>query len=90
MRSIHAALGHYACVIDDLIVSEDRAAARMTFKGTHRGRFFDVEPTGHEVSWAGAAFFATDGERIVDLWVLGDVEGLKRRLGAHGSAEYRD
>ena len=32
MRSIHAALGNYTCIIDDLVTTEDRAAARMTFK----------------------------------------------------------
>ncbi len=59
MRSIHTALGNYTCIIDDLITTENRAAARMTFKGVHRGRFFDVEPTGREVRWAGGALFTT-------------------------------
>ena len=31
--SIHAALADYTCIIEDLIVTESRAAARMTFKG---------------------------------------------------------
>ena len=69
MRSIHKALGNYTCVIDDLITTEDRAAARMTFKGVHRDRFFDIEPTGREIRWAGGAFFATSDGQIVDLSV---------------------
>ena len=32
MRSIHAALADYTCIIDDLLVAENRAAARMTFR----------------------------------------------------------
>jgi predicted ester cyclase len=82
MRSIHAALADYTCVIDDLIVADKRAAARMTFKGLHRGRFFDVEPTGREIRWAGGAFFTTDEIQIVDLWVLGDVDSVKQQLNA--------
>ena len=39
MRSIHAALANYTCIIDDLIATEDRAAARMTFKGIHPRAF---------------------------------------------------
>jgi predicted ester cyclase len=82
MRSIHSALADYTCVIDDLIVANDRAAARMTFKGLHRARFFEVEPTGKEVRWAGGAFFKTDGTQIVDLWVIGDVDSVKQQLNA--------
>ena len=82
MRSVHAALAGYTCVIEDLIVTDTRAAARMTFKGRHHGRFFDVEPTGRDIGWAGAAFFTTDGAQIVELWVLGDIDSVKRQLDA--------
>jgi len=88
MRSIHAALGNYTCTIDDLIATERRAAARMTFKGVHRGRFFDVEPTGRTVEWAGGAFFTTSNSQIEDLWVLGDIDTLKRHLQADGFATF--
>jgi predicted ester cyclase len=41
-----------------------------------------VEATGRQVRWAGAAFFRIAAARIVSLWVLGDVEGLKQQLSA--------
>ena len=82
MRSIHTALANYTCIIDDLIMMGHRAAARMTFKGLHRARFFDVEPTGREIRWVGGAFFTTDGRQIVELWVLGDVDSVKQQLNA--------
>ena len=82
MRAIHAALAGYTCTIDDLIVTKDRAAARMTFQGSHRGRFFDVEPTGRDIRWSGGAFFTTDGQQITALWVLGDVDAVKQQLNA--------
>jgi predicted ester cyclase len=63
MRSIHAAVADYSCMIDNLIVTDDRAAARMKFKGLHRGRFFEVEPTGREIRWAGGTLFSTVGRR---------------------------
>src|SRR5260370_20070635 len=46
MRSIHRALASYTCTIEDLVATEDSVAARMTFTGIHRARFFDVEATG--------------------------------------------
>jgi steroid delta-isomerase-like uncharacterized protein len=82
MRSIHAALGNYTCVIDDLIATEGRAAARLRFRGIHRGPFFGVTATRREITWSGAAFFTTDRGRITELWVLGDVDAVKRQLGA--------
>ncbi len=66
LRAIHRALADYTCIIDDLVCTEARAAARMTFKGTHRGRFFEIPPTGKEIKWAGAAFFRTK-ERVEEL-----------------------
>jgi predicted ester cyclase len=81
MRSIHRALGDYICIIDDLVATADRAAARMRFRGIHRARFFDVEATGREIVWPGGAFFTTDGKQIVALWVVGDVDSVKRQLG---------
>lgn len=86
MRSVHGALARYECVIDDLIVTERRAAARMTFKGVHQARFFGVDATGAEIRWAGAAFFTFSAGRIADLWVLGDVDGVKQQLGGAASS----
>jgi steroid delta-isomerase-like uncharacterized protein len=82
MRSIHAALADYTCRIDDLVTTGNRAAARMSFSGIHRARFFGVEATGRVITWAGGAFFTTDGERITELWVLGDIDSVKQQLGA--------
>jgi steroid delta-isomerase-like uncharacterized protein len=80
LRAAHAALGNFTCIIEDMIATQDRAAAKMAFRGTHRGTFFGVEATGRDVHWSGAAFFTMRGGRIAELWVLGDVDGLKRQL----------
>lgn len=81
MRAVHKALGDYTCIIDDLVCTGDRAAARMTFKGKHRAEFFGVSATGKEISWAGAAFFHISESRIAALWVLGDIDSVKQQLG---------
>ncbi len=80
LRSVHAALENFICTIEDVIETENRAAARMSFRGTHRAKFFGVEPTGREIRWAGAAFFTVGGGQITELWVLGDVEAVRRQL----------
>jgi steroid delta-isomerase-like uncharacterized protein len=80
MRSIHTALARYECIIQDLIESDSRAAARMQFKGGHRGSFFGVPATGREIVWIGAAFFTIDRGLITKLWVLGDIDAIKEQL----------
>ncbi len=82
VRTVRAALADYRCIIDDMIVEgTDRAAARMTFTGVHRGELMGVAATGRTVSWAGAAFFTFRAGRIAALWVLGDLDALRRQLG---------
>lgn len=81
MRSIHEALADYTCIIEDLVTTDTRAAARMTFKGLHRAPFFGVEASGREIAWSGAAFFRIEATQIAELWVLGDIDAVKQQLG---------
>lgn len=90
MRAVHAALGDYRCTIDDLVATRSRAAARLTFAGVHRGALFGVAATGRRISWAGAAFFAVAGGRITEVWVVGDVDAVKRQLGATAGAGFAE
>lgn len=77
---VHAALGDYRCDILDLVVEDTKAFARMRFSGIHRGEFFGFKPTGKPVEWMGSALFSFEGEKVADLWVLGDVHGLLQVL----------
>lgn len=77
---VHSALACYRCEILDLVVEDTKAFARMRFSGVHRGEFFGYQPTSKLVEWLGAALFSFDGEKVADLWVLGDVHGLLQLL----------
>jgi len=74
------ALAGYRCTVRDLVSEGDRAFARMHFEGIHRGPFMGFAPTGRRVEWAGAALFTLKDGKIADLWVLGDVNGLREQL----------
>ena len=77
---VTGALAGYRCTILDLVSEGDRAFARMRFEGIHCGPFMGFAPTGKPVEWSGAALFTLKAGKIADLWVLGDVDGLKSRL----------
>jgi len=80
LRSVRMALENFTCTIEELIATEDRAAARMSFRGRHRGKMFGIEATGRDIRWSGAAFFKIGGGTITELWVLGDIEAVRRQL----------
>ena len=80
-KGVHAALGGYTCTIQAIIADGGRVAAKMLFEGIHQGEFFGVPASGRKIHWQGAAFFDIAGGQIQSLWVLGDIDGLKRQLG---------
>jgi len=67
--------------IVDLVVAGDRAAARMTWSGTHDGPLLGLEPTGRRFAYDGAAFFTARDGLLADIWVVGDLDALRRQLG---------
>lgn len=80
VEDVTAAVGNYRSEIKALIAETNQAFVRMTFSGIHRGSFMGFAPTGQPVWWDGAGHFRFRGDRIADLWVLGDVHGLRERL----------
>lgn len=88
LRSVHAALADFRCIIEELIATQDSAAARMRFVGVHRAEFFGVPATGREITWAGGAFFKVAGGQIAEIWILGDIDSVKSQLGAEGAANF--
>jgi steroid delta-isomerase-like uncharacterized protein len=66
--------------VEEIVSEGDRSFARLTYRGTHRGEIFGIAPTGRRFEYAGAALFRFRGNRIAEVWVLGDVHGLLQQL----------
>ena len=65
----------------DLIINEgNKAFAKLTYTGTHKGAAFGIPPTGKKIGYAGAAVFTFKEGKILDVWVLGDIYGLLLQL----------
>ncbi len=80
---VHKSLGDYRCIIEELVSEGDKVFAKMTFTGIHQDEFMGYSPTQHQVSWNGCALFTFNGERIADVWVLGDLKKLEEQLKAN-------
>ena len=44
--------------------------------------FLGYPATFRRVEWTGAALFKVDGNKVSDLWVLGDLDALRAQLSA--------
>jgi hypothetical protein len=68
--------------IEDTIARGDKLMVRSILRGTHRGDYRGVAPTGREVAVATIAVFRFADGRIREAWQLTDVHGLLQQLGA--------
>jgi len=82
---VRAAFPDFHNEVVDLVAAGDRAAARLRYSGHHRGEVLGAAPTGALVEYEGAAFFTARDGRIHEVWVLGDVDGLRRQLAGGDS-----
>ncbi|MGA8220351.1 MAG: ester cyclase [Candidatus Acidiferrales bacterium] len=82
MRQVQAAFPDFHNSILEMTAESDRVVARTFYRGTHRGEIFGLAPTGKAISYAGAAFFRIADGKVIEGWVLGDLLGLLRELGA--------
>ena len=67
--------------IEQLIVDGDTAAVRATFRGTHRGEFNGIPPTGRTATMAVANFLRVREGRIAENRPIFDGLSLMQQLG---------
>lgn len=73
-------LKNYTSDIFELVEEGNQVCGKLRFRGLHDKPFFGFNPTGRHVWWHGAPIFRFDGDKIRDLWVLGDIYGLVSRM----------
>jgi predicted ester cyclase len=77
---VTGALGDYTSDILDMVEERNKVYAKLRYHGYHRGELLGYRPTGRHVWWYGTPFFTFEGDKVRDLWVLGDVHGLIEKL----------
>lgn len=68
--------------IEELIAEGDKVVNRFTWRGTHRGEFMGIPPTGRRVEVKGVVIDRIVEGRIADTRILMDNLGLMQQLGA--------
>ena len=68
--------------LEEMIAEDDRVAARFTMRGTHRGTFFGVPPTGKTIAVQAMNFYRLSNGQFVEERGQPDLLGLLQQLGA--------
>jgi predicted ester cyclase len=66
--------------VEDQIAEGDRVVTRMTNRGTHRGQFMSVRPTGKETEIGVIDIIRISDCKIVEEWIQGDFLGLWQQI----------
>ena len=72
--------------VEDQIAEGDMVVTRWTARGTHRGEFQGLPPTGKAVRVAGTDIDRIVEGRTVECWAHVDELGLMQQLGAVAAA----
>jgi steroid delta-isomerase-like uncharacterized protein len=81
IAAFSAAFPDLHLTVEDIVAEGDRAAARVAFRGTHRGEFMGLPPTGKAVTFSSMEFNLMVGGAVVEHWVELDQLGLLQQLG---------
>jgi len=79
---LHSAFPDFKATIDDMIAEGDKVVMRMTWRGTQKGEFMGVPPTGKSVSFGVIDIIRIAGGKFVEHWGQMDTMSLMQQLGA--------
>ncbi|MGH7908018.1 MAG: ester cyclase [Candidatus Binataceae bacterium] len=80
LAAVFAAFPDIHFVAEDMIAEEDRVVVRFSIRGTHKGEFLGIAPTGKQVTWSGINIGRFVDGKIAELWGESDQLGLIRQL----------
>ena len=81
LAMVFAAFPDFHFTLEDLIAQRDEVAARFTARGTHKGEWMGIRPTGKQITVPGISIHRIAGGKITDNWVSMDMPGLMQQLG---------
>ena len=78
----YTAFPDFLHTIEDMIAEGDKVAGRFTNRGTHKGEFMGIAPTGKQVRFTAIGISLIAEGKFVETWIDYDALGLMQQLGA--------
>lgn len=89
VRAFRRSFGDVEITPNVIVAAGDYAAVHFSARGTHRGTFQGVQPSGRSWTASCSAVYRVEGGRIADFWltwdelaILEQIGGLRRQAGA--------
>lgn len=77
----HSAVPDAAIESLDEIAEDDKVVVRWTVRGTHKGVFLGIPPTGKHLTWTGITIYRIADGKVVEERGEEDTLGLLQQLG---------
>jgi steroid delta-isomerase-like uncharacterized protein len=78
--AMHSTFGELSAVADAMVAEGDLVAARVTWRGIHKGPWRGIAPTGKRVEFRGMTFWRIRDGRIAERWAEVDFPALQAQL----------
>ena len=79
---LRSAFPDFKATIDDIIAEGDKVVIRQTWRGTQKGEFMGIPPTGKSVSIGVIDILRMADGKCVEHWGQMDSMGMMQQLGA--------
>ena len=76
-----AAFPDAIATIEDILAEGDKVAIRVTWRGTHKGEFMNIAPTGNKIEMTNTLIFRIAVDKLAENWATIDELRLMQQLG---------
>ena len=80
--TLRGAFPDWTSTLDELIAEDDGVAERWTGRGSHKGEFQGIAPTGKQVAVPGFVFYRIASGKIAEFRGLFDSMSMMYQIGA--------
>ena len=78
--AMHATFGELQAAVESIVAEGDTVAARVVWRGVHKGPWRGIAPTGKRFEFRGMTFWRIRDGRIAERWAEVDFASLERQL----------
>jgi steroid delta-isomerase-like uncharacterized protein len=88
VRAYHSAFPDIDFAVEQQVAEVDMVVTRWIARGTHRGEFMGIPPSGRRIAVSGMSMDRISGGRIVENWNNWEALEMMRQIGAIPESEH--
>lgn len=81
VRNLNQAFPDFSFVIEEFVIHDDKVWGRMTARGTHKGQFGPLPPTGKKFEITVIDILRFKDQKLIEHWGVPDRLALMEQLG---------